>query len=108
MSPALVGVYRTIVTESQRFPDLAKSFYEKGPGRAEARLAAVLDAANASGQATVADCALAASHFVGMFRDNLHLQVVLGLRPPPGPEEREGAVKSAVDIFFYGIQPRVG
>jgi hypothetical protein len=34
MTPMLVGVYRCIVTEGQRFPELAIAFYEKGPGRA--------------------------------------------------------------------------
>jgi hypothetical protein len=29
----------------------------------------------------IADCRQAADHFIGMLRDNRHLQVVLGLRP---------------------------
>lgn len=106
LSPALIGVYRAIVTESQRFPELARYFYEKGPERGETRLAELLEAANAAGQADVPDCRLAASHFVGMLRDNLHLQVVLGLRAAPGPEELEKAVKSVVDLFYYGVRRR--
>src|SRR6266851_1963431 len=39
MSPALIGVYRSIMTEALRFPELAKAFYDKGPGRASDRLA---------------------------------------------------------------------
>ena len=46
MSPTLIGIYRIAVTEANRFPDLVKSFYEQGPGRATSRLAEVLEAAN--------------------------------------------------------------
>ncbi|MHA6687547.1 TetR/AcrR family transcriptional regulator C-terminal domain-containing protein [Mesorhizobium sp. A556] len=45
-----------------------------------------------------------ADQFVGMIRDNLHLQVVLGLRPPPSAEEAREAVESAVAIFLNGVR----
>ena len=103
MSPGMIGVYRSIMTESSRFPDLAKAFYEKGPGRASDRLADVLEEASRRGEVRLEDCRWAADHFVGMFRDNLHLRVVLGLCPPPSPAEAETAVTSAVGIFLHGI-----
>lgn len=103
MSPAVIGIYRSIMTEAPRFPELAKSFYDKGPGRASARLAEVLEQARARGEIHVEDCHSAADHFVGMLRDNLHLRVILGLRPPPSPAEAEAAVASAIGIFLHGI-----
>lgn len=103
MSPVLVGIYRMVVTEANRFPDLVRAFYEKGPERAVLRLAGVLEAAGVRGEIRNVDCVASASRFVGMIRDNLHLQVVLGLRPPPGPEEAEAAVASAVEIFLHGV-----
>ncbi len=30
MSPSVLGIYRIIITEAGRFPDLARVFYEKG------------------------------------------------------------------------------
>ena len=104
MSPALIGAYRTVITEAQRFPDLVRTFYEKGPGRATARLAEVLEDARSRGEIHTDDCARAAGLFVGMVRDNLHLQVVLGLRPAPSEEEVRQAVDSAVEVFLEGIQ----
>jgi AcrR family transcriptional regulator len=104
MSPILISIYRMVVTEANRFPDLVRSFYEKGPERAVLRLARVLEAARARGEIGVGDCELAASHFVGMIRDNLHLQVILGLRPPPSAAESEAAVASAVTIFLHGVR----
>jgi AcrR family transcriptional regulator len=103
MSPGLIGVYRSIMPEAGRFPELAKDFFDKGPGRASDRLAEFLEDARNRGEIELEDCRSAADHFVGMFRDNLHLRVVLGLRPPPSPAEAEAAVTSAVGIFLYGI-----
>lgn len=104
MSPTLIGIYRIAVTEAIRFPDLVKSFYEQGPGRAESRLAEVLASAGQRGEIRADDCSRAAGHFVGMIRDNLHLQVVLGLRPAPSASEVDAAVESAVEIFLNGVR----
>jgi AcrR family transcriptional regulator len=105
MSPTLIGIYRIAVTEANRFPDLVKSFYEQGPGRATSRLAEVLEAANKRGEIRTNDCSRAADHLVGMIRDNLHLRVVLGLRKPPSAAEAQAAVDSAVEVFLNGVRP---
>ena len=106
MSPTVIGIYRIAVAEANRFPDLVRSFYDQGPGRTTIRLAEVLEAANRRGEIQTDDCQRVAGHFVGMIRDNLHLQVVLGLRPPPSEEETEEAVASAVEILLNGVRPR--
>ncbi len=103
MSPALIGIYRIAVTEANRFPDLVRSFYDQGPGRATSRLSRVLEQAAGRGEIQVADCERAAGHFVAMIRDNLHLQVVLGLRLAPSRKEMHVAVDSAVDLFLHGV-----
>jgi AcrR family transcriptional regulator len=108
MSPTLIGIYRMAITEANRFPELVKSFYEQGPGRATSQLARVLESAKKRGEIRVDDCPRVAGHFVGMIRDNLHLQVVLGLRPPPSNKEMQAAVASAVEVFLNGIRAHKG
>ena len=105
MSPTLIGIYRMAVTEANRFPDLVKSFYEQGPGRATSQLAEVLEIAKGRGEIRSDDCLRLAGHFVGMIRDNLHLQVILGLRRPPSDKEMRVAVASAVELFLNGVRP---
>jgi AcrR family transcriptional regulator len=108
MSPSLLGVYRIAIAEANRFPDLAKAFYERGPGRATARLAEILEEAGNQGEVRTGDYSRMANQFVGMIRDNFHLQVVLGLRPPPSAEEAWEAVNSAVGIFLNGVRSGQG
>jgi hypothetical protein len=103
MSPALLGVYRAIIAEARRFPHLSKAFYERGPGRAAANLKEALDLAIGSGEIAHIDTQVAADQFIGLVRDNLHLQVVLGLRAPPGPDEIDKTARSAVNIFLHGV-----
>lgn len=105
MSPSLIGVYRIAVAEANRFPDLVRAFYEQGPGRATARLAEILEQAAMRGEIRVGSYPRMADQFVGMIRDNFHLQVVLGLRPPPSVEEAREAVHAAVEIFLNGVRP---
>ncbi|RYE51862.1 MAG: TetR/AcrR family transcriptional regulator [Hyphomicrobiales bacterium] len=106
MSPSLLGVYRVIISESQRFPALVKKFYNQGPGRASARLAEVLEQARARGDIETADCVKAADHFVSMIRGNLHLQVLVGLRSPPRAKEVAEMVESVVELFLRGVTAR--
>src|SRR3546814_15995685 len=93
-----------MVAEELRFPELAKAFFESGPGRASASLGAALKQRRAAWRIAVDDCDRAAEQFLGMIRDDLHLRVVLGLRKPPGPQEAERPVAQAVALFVRGCR----
>ena len=102
--PTSVVLYRAIVAEAPRFPDLVATFFEHGPGRASAQLAQVLDEFARRGTLNLTDSMLAAELFVGMLRGDLHLRVVLGLRPAPDDAEIERFVHAAVGIFLDGCR----
>lgn len=104
MSPRILGVYRAMMTESQRFPDLAEMFYEKGAGSASAVVMSLLQQAKADGHIEVKDCRKAADIFIGMLRNNVHLEVVLQLRAPLTPREMKSWVANAVAIFLAGVR----
>ncbi len=104
MSARLVGLLRVVMAEAIRFPDLAAAFYERGPGRAAARLVEILEEAKERGEIAQGDCQMAADQFCGMLRDNVHLQVVLGLRPALTTAEIEASATAAVRIFLDGIR----
>ncbi|GLQ06763.1 TetR/AcrR family transcriptional regulator [Sneathiella chinensis] len=103
MSPALIGVLRIVMAEAPRFPELARAVYERGPGRSSDCLVKVLENARSRGEVRITDCQLAAENFMGMLRDNFHMQVALGLKASPSETEIAARVASVVDSFLYGI-----
>lgn len=106
MSPTTMALYRVVMAESARFPDVAREFFDNGPGRASASLARALSRLKRAGRIDVDDSRRAAERFIGMLRDDLHLRVVLGLRPPPTERELKRSVRQAVSIFLGGVERR--
>jgi len=106
MSNSLIGTYRAIIAEGHRVPELARAFYDKGPGRTIALLTGLFEESRRRREVQIDNCAMAANHFLAMIRDNIHLEVMLGLRPAPTPAEQDAAVAAAVDLFLNGVRPR--
>ena len=63
MQPRLMQLRRLVIAESSRFPELGRSFYEQGPGRTIAALAATFERLAARGLLAVDDPNLAAAQF---------------------------------------------
>jgi AcrR family transcriptional regulator len=104
MDPRTVAAYRLIVSESARMPGLAEVFLANGPRRAVSGLAQLLERYADAGTLKIDDPAEAAEHFIGMLRDDMFLEVLLGVRPPLGEKAWNARVARAVDIFLDGTQ----
>ncbi len=65
-------LYRIVIAEGPRNPDLGRIFYEQGPERIKKRLTKYLEAATARAELRCADCTLAASIFLGAVVANYH------------------------------------
>jgi AcrR family transcriptional regulator len=105
MSPVGLQVYRIIVGEAQRFPEVGRQFYEHGPGQVRERLKEFLGCATAAGQLRIDDLDLAADQFPELCKAGLHMQMVLGLRDSFTDEEIDRVIDGAVDMFLckYGV-----
>lgn len=105
MSPKAVAGHRIVVAEAARFPELARTFYEAGPGPTIAKVAGYLVGLNAAGLLKVPDPALAAEQFLGMLKSHLHLRLLLGMQTAPSPEDLERLIAAAVHLFVRGYAP---
>lgn len=104
-SEETVQMFRILVTEAQRSPELARRvFYEVGPARGQQGLEDYLQAANVRGSVHIADCALAAEQFLSLCKGRSHLQFLLNLIPPLAPAEIRLQIAQAVTAFMrlYG------
>ena len=63
MQPRVLRLRRLVIGEVGRFPELGRTFYERGPGRTLQALAAAFTRLAQAGALKVADPELAAEHF---------------------------------------------
>jgi AcrR family transcriptional regulator len=106
-SEATVQMFRILVAEAQRSPELARVFYEVGPARGQKGLESYLEAAKARGLIDLPDCALGAEQFLSLCKGRTHLQFLLNLIPALKPTQIRLQIGQAVDAFMglYGPKP---
>ena len=100
------AIYRIVMAEAERFPELGRAFYASGPAVVLARLADYLGAADARGALRIEDPKLAAEQFIAMLLGPLHMRHLLGLTAEFGDRDPEQVVAAAVATFLATYAPR--
>lgn len=100
-----VDMYRTIITESQHFPELGKLFYESGPKRTRAMLADYLKRVHSKGVLNVPQPELASGLFVGMLLNRVQMQCLLGVKKNVPAAERAEIIRYGVQVFLRAHAP---
>ena len=97
-------IHRMAVAESQRFPDLARTFYSHGPSRATQQMAAWLEAQAAAGSLAIPDSEFAAQQFFALCQTRLGMLRNCGMLADVNDAAMERVVDGAVAMFlcFYG------
>ncbi len=106
MSDVGMQVYRIVVGESQRFPEIGREFYAAGPARVREILKSFLQRGVDEGILAIEDLDLAADQFPELCKAGLHLQMAIGLRDRPSDEEIDRVVAGAVDLFLCKYEVR--
>src|SRR5579872_6833379 len=86
-----LAIHRVVISESVRFPELGRAFYDNGPGVFRRLFGDWLAAQTAAGRIAVPDPAIAADQFMGLIRSGPYLRATLGLTPPPTDAEIDAA-----------------
>ncbi len=102
MEPGGLALYRVLIGEAQRFPELAAAVYRSGPAVAAEHLAVRLRRWKAERRMTLSDPDMAARQFLEMVKGDLHFRALLRLGPPPSPQEIANCVAGAVRLFLDG------
>jgi TetR/AcrR family transcriptional repressor of mexJK operon len=102
LEPDAVNIYRTAITESQKFPELGKLFYEAGPKRSTAILADYLKSLHTKKILNVPNPELAANTFMGMLLNRIQMKCMLGFQKRVSEEEKNDIVRYVVKVFLYG------
>lgn len=105
--PEALALWRVVLGEAGRVPELGQAVYAAGPNRGAGELARYLAAEAAAGRLKIGDPRRAAEQFFGMLLGHIHLRQLLAVDAgPPPPAEIEAAVEQAVGIFLDGARVR--
>ena len=98
-------IYRVVLSEAARFPELARAFYDAGPARAMRHLADWLAMQTEHGRLLVDDPVFAAEQFFALTQTRLSLRCRLRLQDCGDDAELEHVVDEAVTMFLarYGV-----
>lgn len=105
LQPSSLALYRLIVAESGRFPELGPELYAAGPGQLLGVLADYLAWQTKNGRLAVAEPERAAEQFVGMLSGRVQLRALLGVCENPDDAELERRVDDAVSSFLRLYMP---
>lgn len=100
MSPDALALYRLVVSEGIRFPEMASIFFEHGPHHTRLIIATFLTQAMERGLLRRADPELAARNFIALVFSGSHQQMLLGQMRTITPDQIEADVAQALDCFL--------
>jgi TetR/AcrR family transcriptional repressor of mexJK operon len=101
LAPRTLAIYRIVIGEGARFPDLARAFHAAGPGQGHAWLAGWIDAEIRRGRLRAdTDPHRAGEQMIGLLRGDLYLRCVLGLSTEPAEAEIKAVVEAAAETFL--------
>ncbi len=105
LEPSSLALYRLIVAELTRFPELGGELYGAGAGRLISLLADYLAWETENGRLAVAEPARAAEQFIGMVTGRVQLRALLGVAARMSDEEIARRVDHAVSGFLVLYAP---
>lgn len=98
--------YAALAGELRRTPELARAFYDAGPGKTFENLKAIFRRGIERGELAIDDLDLAADQFLGLLQGYSSFQISLGVEPTPLAETVEHRARAATDVFLkaYGAR----
>jgi len=106
LDEGIIGLNRLVAAESDRFPELAKAFYEKGIVRVPAALAAWLGVQRKRGLIDLQDPKTAGSMLLGMIIWEPQRALTLRQRKPLSSREIARRAKLCAGLFLQGCRSR--
>ena len=103
--PQTVALYRVVIAEAGRFPEVGEAFFRAGPQVKIERLTARIAHAMQAGRIRDGDPELAAQQFVSLCRARLHQNMLWGVGPAPTDVQVQDEVAGAVRLFLAGYAP---
>jgi AcrR family transcriptional regulator len=103
MQPDSLDVFRVMIGQAKKFPDMSAEYFKLGPDRIRKALAEYLADRSADGEVRISDPEVAASVFLDLVRARLHFRALLDPTYHPSAEDIREGVARAVKVFMGGV-----
>jgi AcrR family transcriptional regulator len=103
--PERLALFRLVLGESGRVPEVGEIFFRTGPQVIFRKVADMLRSAAARGQIEVSDAESLAHFFIDAVRGHVHLEVMLNPTRRPTQKEIERHVDFVVENFLRACRP---
>lgn len=100
LTPESITLYRTILSECVRFPELASAFYRSGPRSACDRLAVYLESIHGQSELDFSNPTASAELFFAMLRGDLYTRCLLALHDNTDEDEVIQHARDIVQAFL--------
>jgi AcrR family transcriptional regulator len=104
--PDALSPLRTVISISERMPEIGRHFYEEGPARGIAALRCYLEHQAAAGILDIEDCELAAAQFLDSCQSTVFKPLLFNFGAAPTEERIVHVVAMAVRAFLAAYRPR--
>jgi AcrR family transcriptional regulator len=95
-----IALYRLVIRDACRFPEIGRIFHDRGPRLTQQQLADYLADAMRRGRLRAGDPLAAARQLIGLCLSGSHRRLLLGVIDTVAPEEIERDVSEAMDVFL--------
>ncbi len=101
-----LSVYRISIAEAERFPTLAREYYEAGPAQLRDQLTHYLERCIEQGELKIADIELAADQLIELSTASIQDRAILMGADSISPEQMRRVNRGAVEMFLacYGAE----
>lgn len=100
------AVFRAMISEAQRFPELASTFFAAGPEVTIGVLRRAIEHWQKKGLLRSANPEILAVQFLGIIMGNFHLKSLLGLCGALTKKQIKAWVSRGAEVFLEGAAPR--
>ncbi len=105
VSPDIVALWRQIISEVVRLPEIGQTIFERGPDVIYVALASYLERWDRNGALRIEDARSAAVQFLALCQGELVTRSRLGILAHPVDEQVRETVKRAVRTFVRAYRP---
>ncbi len=102
--PGSMSPLRTVISISERMPEIGREFYETGPAEGVAKLRQYLESQAAAGVLTIEDCEVAAAQFLDSCVATILKPLLFNAGDAPTDQRINHVVDIAVRMFLAAYQ----